>query len=487
MTTRMNLARLFQAPVFWPLFATVVVHIVTWPVVVPAPCNDSPFDKSAHRNPDNQPDADRFFAQAQGIVEGRGPAYDGTIDLTLPPGYPAFLSVFLMVGAPDVLIRLAQVLLSVAGCLLVYASIRPYSQRWACLALWILGTCPWLTQRAGELLSEALGAFLCACLIACYSYAERRSTYWGSFWLGVVAALLPLVSPFAVFLSASLLTCFFLMRLRQARLIGAAVCGSLCIFLPWLAYVAKVTTEGTGGLFAANYVSLAQKTRFSRFARESFICESDMGILWNGRGDDFDLSDIPQRAFSSVAQRRDAQQHVDRYHSGDLSEDGLGNYFEELRCQRLGERGLQIRLVYPFLRAVNLWFDMFWPAKLFRARRPDLPWGRSGGMEWPDVAARGWRSLFHQGGFLKAIYAGGFQIIYASYPVLFLIAVWRAVLARRMTPLAIFAGILLYSAFSSATCLAESRRNVVFFPAMAFTAAYLSRRRGGPENATRRS
>jgi hypothetical protein len=444
-------------------------------------------------------DTTRFFEQARGIVEGRGPVSDGDINLSLPVGYPLFLSLFLAIDAPELVIRVVQVFLSIAGCYLIYAAVRPYSQIWALRALWIVGTCPWLLQRAGVLLSESLGFFVCACLMACFSCAERRRAG-GAFSLGLMATVLSLISPYAVFLAATLLGYFALANLRRPRLVTSAIVGALCVAIPWCAcaaYLVKYRGAGFGtvqGMAASSFSgtyetvrerlhgrrepdsAITQGWEFQKFMQESVIQESDLAMFFE-RNDKYQVECLPKRAFSSEAQRHDAISRGQEYAAGRLSRADMDRYYTELRAERLRQRGWQIRALYPVLRSLNLWVDMLWPIKRFDVHHAHLPWASLRGPRQEDETELPCDN--RRDGVVKAIRATAFYVLYVSYPLLFLFAVARALARGHTAALAIFSGVFLYSAFSSLTSTPESRRNIVFFPAMAFTAAYL------PERATK--
>lgn len=463
----------------WGLLVTTALHVVTFraewnPFAAPPEIKQ----RRGHPlvgfvNPDNQFDADRFLEQAVGIMEGRGPEFEGRIDLSLPPGYPFFLACLLTLGASEGVIRVLQVGLSIASCWLVYLAMRPYSERWAVRGLWVLGTCPWLVQRAGMLMSEVLGVFVCACFVVSYSFAERRATALSAFCLGVIGASLPLVSPFAVFLAGSLLAYFVLSNLRKPALSAAVVAGGLTVVIPWGVYARYVIAHQQGTIKAVRNATDDNWSDFQNFIKESALCENDLRMHWLGHSENFNLEWVPDRAFSSAEEQRAAQDKIDEFLAGRLAEEEIQAHFRQLRRERNIRRFWEFKVLYPAIRGVNLWVDMHYPFKLARARRNDLPWGAS----WSERHASQPRppatSPFGQGGTAKALYSAFFQLWYASYFIGFLAIVAVATWFGRMTPLAVLTGVLMYSAFSGITCLPEGRRNLVFFPAMTFAAAYV--------------
>ncbi len=184
-------------------------------------------------------DEGAYLELAQGLAAGRG--YVGTFR---PPGYPAFMAVFLSLGLGTLGVRLAQVALSLLSTVLLYRIVaRESGGRAGRIATVIFAFDPLVVAFSHRLWSETL--FITLFLVAVdLLLLARRDGSWGRFAIaGVVLGVSALVRPMVVttlpFLGLWLLWDAWRERAAGLRLgrpvLRMVVLGLTCllVILPW--------------------------------------------------------------------------------------------------------------------------------------------------------------------------------------------------------------------------------------------------------------
>jgi len=157
------------------------------------------------------------------------------------PGYPLFLVPFVFLNAPTVVLRLANVALMLLGSLYLIRSLRYFvKEKWAYVAVYLIGLYPVLLKYLPRILTEPLCVFL-ACglvfhLIHMNRSPDRRNLhlvlaglYFGYLALTKVLFGYVVAAAIVLYLAAS-----FVYRRRWALRTLAVGCIAMAVCLPYL-------------------------------------------------------------------------------------------------------------------------------------------------------------------------------------------------------------------------------------------------------------
>jgi len=153
------------------------------------------------------------------------------------PGYPAFLAVVYEVAGHETdAVRLVQIALSVATCLIVYLLGLPLvGRRGALMAAAIYATLPAAVGYPSEVLTEANEAlFVVGAVYAVYRCRDEHASRWWSVaaavWLGLATLARPDYQFLIVFLFAALLCTVVHWRVAAGRAALALLCFAALLF-----------------------------------------------------------------------------------------------------------------------------------------------------------------------------------------------------------------------------------------------------------------
>jgi hypothetical protein len=318
---------------------------------------------------------------------------------------------------------------------------------------------PLTARLSGFLLSETLGVFLCA--IACFllvDVLERRS-WLTSFLLGAVCVALLLTSPAVIFLAFAIFLIAFVAALlpSQLKVAVALVLGSVLVMLPWQTHCFRATGGICYRVYATDPLRIAaaetdDTNLVYQWLRTWSLGERHIHVLHRNNP-----GAAPDWAFSTPADRDLFPAPEERLRDGLSDEQSLAI------SEDLASKSGQIRLyALTIARSASLWLDM---QQNGHAQMDYVfPFGFLRVLSVDDYRQRLMR--FAKMGFSSLVY-----LLYISIPMLFLFVVWRSRLSPEWLVHAFFAAVVLYTLITAYTAHNESRRNVVFLPAMVLAIA----------------
>jgi len=398
--------------------------------------------------PSFTPDSERFLTQARHLLAHHGYlGSTGELEVGLPPGYPVFLAVLLSADGLS-LIRSTQVILSVAGAILIWAALRPAGDRIALAGGLVFALHPWIASAAGAILSETLGAFVCSLLIYFLSKIETNQS--NGFVFGASSVALILISPATIFLSFALFLRVLWLHRRSRTAMASTIAGALLLMLPWQAHAFAARNKVAPTVLAPKF-----ENDIERWTRSWLRREREMWFRWHPR----DLERAPRRAFRSEAERVRLIAVARRGTDAELA--------RALRVtgqHAADENPLRYYLVLPAIRAAMLWTDM---PQLGHAQMEYV--GRVEIGEWREVGV--WRASLR---LAKGVVSSLAWMIYVGVPAVFLILGLRE---RQLMPMLIAACIAVYTLIIAYFGDPEARRNFVFYPALLYIPFYTKNRR----------
>jgi hypothetical protein len=411
------------------------------------------------------PDSARFLAQADQIAMGNGFVTYGRLETWLPPGYPVFIAALKNLGLESYL-RALQFVLHMGSVVLIYQASVQFSRRAALATGTIFALSPLVPFLNGYILSETLGVFLCALALFMYSRLLMGGGAYRSLILGAALSALALTSPAVIFLAfgvgVSALLSLISRRdwLSLVLLVGGAVApmipwqqhcyranGELCYFMYTDALVSKVNAPAVGD------------SLFYQWFRSWSLGERHMDVYFRKNP-----GAAPRWVFSK-AESQSEFPDSEAVLSGALSERQSRALTQELAARDSAWR----TWAFTMIRSVMLWFDMRQMGHV--QMEYVLPFGVDRIVHAESASSAAWRLG-------KLAFSTLSYIVYISLPIVFiwacLIAKWRR---RPIVPIALFS-VLAYTAITAFTANNESRRNIVFYPAMLYVVAVAARDRG---------
>jgi hypothetical protein len=117
----------------------------------------------------------RYFTDAEKLIERKTAVMRHDPVPWNGPGYPLFLVPFVILHAPNIVIRLSNAAVLFLGALYLFRTLRYYvREKWAYLAVYILGLYPVLLKYLPRLITEPISVFL-ACGLAFHIVHMNRS------------------------------------------------------------------------------------------------------------------------------------------------------------------------------------------------------------------------------------------------------------------------------------------------------------------------
>jgi len=285
------------------------------------------------------------------------------------PGYPFFLAFTFLIFGQDHYFgaMLFQVFFDVLTCfLLADIARRVLSERAARSAFILAAFCPFLINYAAAALTECLEIFFIASAIDCAVIAldsDARHLRWWTL-CGVACAGAILLRPDG----GLILGCIGLpvivrgwtMPVRRRELVTATLLlsvVSLSPLVPWTirnwrvfhAFQPLVTTHATD---PGEYVPTGWELWFKTWLVDYSSVEE---VGFRVPGDPIDVGDIPDRAYTSQAQRALVHSLLDRYNVAKDMTPELDRQFAALAAENILTHPIRYYRLLPVARALDMW------------------------------------------------------------------------------------------------------------------------------------
>ncbi len=288
------------------------------------------------------------------------------------PGYPLLMAAcFALFGQEHYAsVLYVQVALDLATCWLLAALARRlWGARAGFCALVLATLCPFTANFAAAALTETVGLF-CAAL-ALYAM-ERwktalRDRCKAGQWAGVIGLALAfgvLLRPDRALVAVAIVPMMVWVAWRSSgdRKAGMMQVALVCavILLPlavwtarnWRVFHVVQPLAPKSASDPGEFVSYG----FQRWYRTWGIdFKSTYDIYWNYDGARLAISDVPERAFDSDAQRAETATLFERYNKIALQRPEFDHDFRVLADQRIAAHPLQYYVLLPVARVVNMW------------------------------------------------------------------------------------------------------------------------------------
>ena len=382
-----------------------------------------------------------------------------------------FIALIKFFGGNDYVVRALQVVLFISSCVLIFFSIMNTGKKSPLLATIggiALAIHPTAVRLVGYILSETFGLFLCSLLMFFTSTVRGDSCRKSAiFCFGALAVFLPLTSPATIVLCACLFIYVLGTLFLEKRVTNIALLfiGSLMVMLPWQWHCIEAAGSICPTLYTRNPVGFAfdndEANGYYQWFRTWSAGEMDMEVLFKK-----DPTKARSRDFSTDAELIDTVKR-----SAETSNDSLAalNKFYHDRAARNRENNpIRQFIGLPLLRSFTLWFYMpqISHVQMEYVGRLSLADFMGDYREYgPKRAALR---------FAKSFLSTAVFLLRISYPIFLLIAFVIGVRRRNPMILLICTSILIYTLISGFTALGESRRNVVFAPAILYLLGLIS-------------
>jgi len=413
------------------------------------------------------------------------------------PGYPAFLALVQVVThrgaeAARLWVMLAQVLLDLAGCVVIAALAARLtgrgenSSRVFLAALWLAALCPFTANYAAVPLTETFAILLTGVALTSlvalvvrqfpardfleWAKLPRRSDFMqNAAFAGFCVGLGTLFRPEAPLLLISCLPVMLWFGLRKGQLARAlsasalAVSTMLLVLLPWT--VRNAVTLDEFQPLAPRFATMPGETvpaGFMAWERTWLYRLSEVfSVSWKLNDDVIQIDDIPERAFDSPEERQHVAAILEQYNTDSNLTPQEDAEFAAIALARTARHPLRTWLTVPLQRVVTLWFT---------PRIEQLP---ISGNVFP--LAETWDSdrqdMSTTLGFFFA------NIIYVILALCGAWRIWRRLAEARAALLLLASFVLLRTAFLTTVETPEPRYVLVCFPAIIAIAAQIFARR----------
>lgn len=396
-------------------------------------------------------DGVRFMLQAESLFAGRGyPPFDqlmSPIYVSVPPGYPVFITLLFYIWHSEPLVLFVQYLLSIASCYFVYFALKPRVPRLALVALVVMSISPMMGRLMASVLSETLSIFLSSLLVYLFSLSGKGRTYRAAA-IGLLLCCLALTSPVAVPLTLALLAAYVWNHRRQWKTVSAVLVAWAIPMTVWQIDCVK----RSGRIQPTVFYELPNAKNVSGIRlwhRTWSTGEGDLSALWS-----IGNSPLSKDAFRSGEEKSRLTQMETQYWAGKLDPLKYDDAFRQIAKERIAQNPARFYFWLPLWRAADLWLGSM-PAF--------GPWDRS-----KLAVPENW-SASAVVGFVGAHLN---YVFYALQPLLFLWLLFASLKSRDPVPCAFAAGVLFYTALCGWTAQGEERRNYPFYPFLFFSAYY---------------
>jgi 4-amino-4-deoxy-L-arabinose transferase-like glycosyltransferase len=299
------------------------------------------------------------------------------------PGYPAFLAAIFAVFGPDNFraVLLVQVLFDIATCFLIADMARRlFSGRSAQAAFLLAAICPFLANYAAAALTETLEISFTALALDLVLHgfniggtANHPHLTWVGCGLSIGAAILLRPDGGILLAAVGLYLLWLLVRaFRPARegtaarilparniiLAGLLVAvGALAPLVPWT--LRNLHTLHRFEPLAPRYATDSDEpvmTGFNRWVK-TWIADyvSVQEIYWPVPGSDIDFTRLPDRAFDSPEQSKQAEDLFSEYNESHEVSPELDARFAALAAERIRAAPLRYYAWLPAVRIADMW------------------------------------------------------------------------------------------------------------------------------------
>ena len=303
------------------------------------------------------------------ITDGSGVAHETLIRL---PGYPLFLAAcFRLFGLSNyTAVSGVQIALELAGCLLLADFVRltaPAAIKTAAThtTLWLAALCPFTASYSVAPLTETPTLFAIALALWALARFHARPRWRTALTFTFAVTFAALLRPDGALVGISLAPALIL-GLRNAQGLRRQITRMIlvCFLLALLPF--GIWTARNWQVF---HVFMPLAPRYATDPGEStnpgwqrwmktwcldFV--STYQVYWNVPGSQFDISQLPARAFDSPAQYEETQALAAEYNDNgqDLSP-SLDAHFAQLAAQRIHDHPLRYYLWLPLGRMADMW------------------------------------------------------------------------------------------------------------------------------------
>lgn len=403
------------------------------------------------------------------MLAGDGFGREGTLESSLPPGYPVLIAMVFAVADSIEVLRIVQICLSVLSCWLVYLAVRPVSNRWATIAMFGMALSPTLAHHSGVILSETFGTFLMSMLVWLLARLRQAPNWWNSSAVGFTSTALVLTSPGVVVLWGLLLLAMLAKYFRSYPVLLAGAGGVLLLMVPWQFHQIRATGHIVPAIYEFGEQEAHRWPGLKIWIRSWLLVQTENSAYHCYRPESglSNFDHIPERAFANAAQRDELRAACEGFITGRLTSDDFDQAFQTIAQARIEADKLRYYVTLPACRTVMVWFwvDQVWPAQLsyFGHLTPG-----SFRADWNELGLK--RAALRFG---KGVFSTGVILLNGAYAILFMWLLWQGIKSRDPVALAIVLGVLAYTFGGAIMASHEWRRNLVFYPAMFYLAAFL--------------
>jgi hypothetical protein len=236
------------------------------------------------------------------------------------------------------------------------------------------------------------------------------------------------------------------------------VLGAATVMAPWQWHC----VQATGGIVPTIYTTdFGKQKGFYDWTRawtlhESEFMEARASFWVDAPG--HDGSDLPDRAFTSTADREKILRQAAAWRQSRAGEPERDAFFAPIAAAREADSTAIDRWTRVALRAAFMWLDMPSVWRFSQSKIADLWPARLRDIHQTTTATHAARRALEGGASLML------WIAHAAITVLLAWAAWKAVRSGSIMPLAILAGVAMYSVMTGHTGFMELRRNLPFIP-----------------------
>ena len=305
------------------------------------------------------------------VTDGNGVPHETLIRL---PGYPLFLAAcFGIFGIGNfTAVSYVQIALELAGCLLLADFVRliaPANIKTAAAqtTLWLAALCPFTASYAVAPLTETPTLFSIALALWALARFHARPRWLTALTFTFAVTFAALLRPDGALVGITLAPALILglrelsaanIRRRVTRMILACFLLALLPFAIWTARNWRVfhLFEPLAPRYATD-PGEATNPGWQRWMKTwclDFVSTSQ--VYWNVPGNEFDVTQLPDRAFDSPSQRAETEALAADYNDNgqDLSS-SLDARFAQLAAQRIHDHPLRYYLWLPLGRMADMW------------------------------------------------------------------------------------------------------------------------------------
>jgi hypothetical protein len=306
-------------------------------------------------------DATRFVVQAQLFQEGRGfCGIDGEKCVSLPPGYPYYLSWLTQVDDHLFVIQMCQVSTIVVGQLILFFALRRLAFWIAVSGAILIAMSSVIAAQTSLLMSEGFSLFLICVLIAFLVDDQLRTASWSrNAGIGFLSVFISLTSPFLVIIMVPM---WLVQLVRSSGHWRSAVslCAGACLpYIVWQVHCINSVGRAIPLMFETQ--DEGDKTWLRSWARSPEEFVNGLGVfVW--RGPEPDLSLIPEHAFNNGREKMLIMTALQKC-SDEAAPLTHTDCFElESLLVRLGNEAhersaFSLHLKMPLLRGIHTWID----------------------------------------------------------------------------------------------------------------------------------